>query len=201
LGSLAYDEAAKQNTRAVLVQVLDQSMRLLHPMMPCVTEEIWQHLPHEGEALIVAEWNHGGEATDPEAEAQFERIMSAVRAIRNARSEFNVESSKRIAAIIAAGEYVASFESQQSVLSSLARLDPAQFVNTATVTGTPPSGTPVSGTSSVVANKQSVSPVHVKRCPAGKHKKVKRVHGKKVVACVAKKIVSKPPKRISGFTG
>jgi valyl-tRNA synthetase len=121
------DEKAKHNTRAVLVHVLEHALRLLHPMMPFVTEEIWQHLPHEGEALIVAKWIEGGKSTDPEAEAAFARIMDAVRAIRNARSEFNVEPAKRIAALIAAGEHSATFESQRAVLSSLARLDATQL--------------------------------------------------------------------------
>lgn len=121
------DETAKDNTRAVLVHVLEHSMRLLHPMMPYVTEEVWQHLPHHGEALIVAKWPEGGKHTDPDAEAAFGRIMDAVRAIRNARSEFNVEPAKRIAAVIAAGEHTPSFESQRAVLAALARLDAAQL--------------------------------------------------------------------------
>ncbi len=50
------DAAAKQTTRSVLAYVLDQTMRLLHPMMPFITEEIWQHLPHEGESITVAAW-------------------------------------------------------------------------------------------------------------------------------------------------
>jgi hypothetical protein len=79
--------------------------------------------------------------------------------------------------------------------------DSNPFTNTATVTGTPPSGPPVSGTSSVNANKQAVKPIHVKRCPAGTIKKTKRgKNGKKVVVCVAKKF-SHRPKKISGFTG
>ncbi len=120
-------ERAIHNTRAVLVHVLEHALRLLHPMMPFVTEEIWQHLPHQGEALIVARWVTGGKSTEPEAEADWERIMNAVRAIRNARSEFNVEPGKRIAASIAAGAHAAVFESQRAVLAALARLDAAQL--------------------------------------------------------------------------
>jgi valyl-tRNA synthetase len=127
------DETAKHNTRAVLVHVLEHAMRLLHPIMPFVTEEIWQHLPHVGEALIVAKWPEGGKHTDAESEAAFTRIMDAVRAIRNARSEFNVEPAKRIAAIIAASEHAASFESQRAVLASLARLDAAQLQITSSI--------------------------------------------------------------------
>lgn len=121
------DEMAKRNTRAVLVHVLEHALRLLHPMMPFVTEEIWQHLPHHGEALIVAKWPEGGKSTDPEAEAAFERVMNTVRAIRNARSEFGVEPGKRIAAIIAGRTHAASLKAQEKVLSALARLDPAEL--------------------------------------------------------------------------
>lgn len=123
----ASDETAKHNSRAVLVHVLEHALRLLHPMMPFVTEEIWQHLPHKGDALIVANWPRGGKSTDPVSEAAFDRIMDTVRAIRNARSEFNVEPGKRIAAIIAAGEEAAMFDTQRAVLASLARLDAAQL--------------------------------------------------------------------------
>ncbi len=50
------DEAAKKTTRSILAYVLDQTMRLLHPFMPFITEEIWQNLPHEGESITVAKW-------------------------------------------------------------------------------------------------------------------------------------------------
>ncbi|MCG3140022.1 MAG: Valine--tRNA ligase [Anaerolineae bacterium] len=121
------DERAKHNTRAALVHVLEHALRLLHPMMPFVTEEIWQHLPHHGEALMIAKWIQGGKTTDVESEAAFARVMDAVRAIRNARSEFNVEPAKRIAATIAANEHAATFKTQRAVLASLARLDAAQL--------------------------------------------------------------------------
>lgn len=120
------NDQAKYATRVTLLVVLDNALRLLHPMMPFVTEAIWQHLPHRESALIVAAWPLGGRPTSPETEAEFDRIMGAVRAIRNARSEFNVEPGKRIAATFAAGEHAASLESQRAVLAALARLDPAQ---------------------------------------------------------------------------
>lgn len=50
------DEAAKKTTRSILAYVLDQTMRLLHPFMPFLTEEIWQHLPHQGESITVSQW-------------------------------------------------------------------------------------------------------------------------------------------------
>lgn len=121
------DENAKHTTRAVLVHVLEHAMRLLHPIMPYVTEEIWQHLPHHGVALIVVRFPEGGKATDPLAEAEFGRIMDAIRAVRNARSEFGVEPARRIPAVIAAGRHRNTFEAQRSLLLFLARLDPAQL--------------------------------------------------------------------------
>ena len=83
----------------------------------------------------------------------------------------------------------------------LTSTDTTPFTNTATVTGTPPSGPPVSGTSSVTVKKAAVLPAHIVRCRAGTVKKVKKTKkGKKVVACVAKKL-PRPPKHVSGFTG
>jgi hypothetical protein len=82
--------------------------------------------------------------------------------------------------------------------------DSSPFVNTATVTGTPPSGPPVSAQASVVANQQAVKARHVKKpktCPAGTVKKIKHKHGKKVVVCKAKKLAHPPRKINPGFTG
>jgi valyl-tRNA synthetase len=117
------DEAAKRTTRAVLVHVLEHAMRMLHPMMPFVTEEIWQHLPHHGDSLMLAKWPEGDKAVDEASITAFEKIMDTVRAIRNARSEFNADPAKRIAAVIAAGDAAPSFESERGVLVALARLD------------------------------------------------------------------------------
>ena len=116
------DEEDKNTTRQVLVHVLDRAMRLLHPFMPFVTEEIWQHLPHEGEALIVAPWPEAG-PMDEEAEAQMALIMEIVRAIRNARAEYKVEPGRRIEAVIAAGEEYELLSGQRDILITTARLD------------------------------------------------------------------------------
>lgn len=87
---------AAQAARAVLVYVMSNTLKLLHPFMPFITEEIWQTLPHEGEAILVSEWP----VYDPalafaQEEAQMERIMRAIRAVRNRRSEMNVPPSKK----------------------------------------------------------------------------------------------------------
>jgi valyl-tRNA synthetase len=116
------NEEAKDTARQVLLHVLDRTLRLLHPFMPFITEEIWQHVPHEGEALIVAPWPEPG-PTDEAAEAEMALIMEMVRAIRNARAEYHVEPGRRIEAIIAAGEEYTLLTDQRDILVSLARLD------------------------------------------------------------------------------
>ncbi len=88
----------KETARQVLVYVLDQFLRLLHPFMPFITEEIWQSIPHEGEALIVAQWpKYQDSLAFPTEEAKMESVMNAIRAVRNRRAEMNVPPSKKTA--------------------------------------------------------------------------------------------------------
>ena len=97
----ADDAERKQTAIQVLVYVLDQTLRLLHPFMPFITEEIWQSLPHEGEALIIAQWPEIREDLSFKTEcAQMESVMEAIRAIRNRRTEMNVPPSKKAALYI-----------------------------------------------------------------------------------------------------
>ena len=92
------DADRKQTAIQVLVYVLDQILRLLHPFMPFITEEIWQSLPHEGDALIVAQWpEYREELAFKAEESLMESVMAAIRAIRNRRSEMNVPPSKKAA--------------------------------------------------------------------------------------------------------
>ena len=92
------DAERKQTAISVLVYVLDQILRLLHPFMPFITEEIWQSLPHEGEALIIAKWPEYTDALNFKAEENaMESVMNAIRAIRNRRAEMNVPPSKKAA--------------------------------------------------------------------------------------------------------
>ena len=95
------DVAQKQTALQVLVYVLDQTLRLLHPFMPFITEEIWQSLPHDGEALIIAKWPEYSEGLAFKTEeALMESVMEAIRAIRNRRSEMNVPPSKKAALFV-----------------------------------------------------------------------------------------------------
>ena len=92
------DSDRKQTALQVLVYVLDQILRLLHPFMPFITEEIWQSIPHEGDALIVAQWPEANDALAFKAECDMmESVMAAIRAIRNRRAEMNVPPSKKAA--------------------------------------------------------------------------------------------------------
>ena len=115
------DESRKNTVRKVLIYVYDRALRLLHPYMPFVTEAIWQQLPHDGEALIVAPWPQP-EPRDVEAENQFGLVSEIIRDIRNVRSEYRVEPAKRIQAIIAAGDKHFLFESQRSLITNLAHI-------------------------------------------------------------------------------
>ena len=95
------DAARKQTAIQVLVYVLDQILRLLHPFMPFITEEIWQSIPHEGDALIVAQWPSVKEELSFKAEGDLmESVMDAIRAIRNRRAEMNVPPSKKAALFV-----------------------------------------------------------------------------------------------------
>ncbi len=92
------DADRKETAVSVLVYVLDQTLRLLHPFMPFITEEIWQAIPHEGDALIVAKWPEYSEELNFKAdEALMESVMEAIRSIRNRRAEMNVPPSKKAA--------------------------------------------------------------------------------------------------------
>ncbi|GGB49070.1 valine--tRNA ligase [Fictibacillus barbaricus] len=91
------DEEAKKTTRSVLAYVLDNTLRLLHPFMPFITEEIWQHLPHEGESITVAAWPEKREDLHfSEAAKEFALVTEVIRSVRNIRSEMNVAPSKPI---------------------------------------------------------------------------------------------------------
>lgn len=91
------DEAAKKTTRSILAYVLDNTMRLLHPFMPFITEEIWQNLPHEGESITVAAWPEVDSAlTDDAAAEEMKLLVDIIRAVRNIRAEVNTPMSKQI---------------------------------------------------------------------------------------------------------
>ena len=95
------DEAAKESAQRVLLYVLVEILKLLHPFMPFITEEIWQALPHEGDALMMQSYPEYSEALNfPEDEANFGMVMDAIKAVRARRSEMNVPPSRKSHLII-----------------------------------------------------------------------------------------------------
>ena len=114
------DEEAKTGAQKVLLFVLTETLKLLHPFMPFITEEIYQALPHDGAALMVERYPQYDEALSfPEEEAAFETIMNAVRAIRARRAEMNVPPSKKPHLIIVT-DRTDIFEAGRVYLSKLA---------------------------------------------------------------------------------
>ncbi|OCA92388.1 valine--tRNA ligase [Pseudobacillus wudalianchiensis] len=106
------DEAAKKTTRSILAYVLDNTMRLLHPFMPFITEEIWQNLPHSGETIVTAKWPEvNEELSDQQAAEEMKLLVDIIRSVRNIRAEVNTPLSKKIKLIIKAKD--------ETVLSTL----------------------------------------------------------------------------------
>ena len=109
-----------QAARQVLVWVLDRALRLLHPFMPFITEEIWQTIPHEGETIMLQKFpEYKDELNFPEASAEMVRIMDAVKAIRNRRSEMNVPPSRK-AKVYVASQFADTFNSGAKFIVKLA---------------------------------------------------------------------------------
>ncbi|MCA0969916.1 valine--tRNA ligase [Halobacillus litoralis] len=97
------DEARIHTTRSILAYTLDQIMRMLHPFMPFITEEIWQHLPHEGESITQAAWpTVREEFHNEQAVNEMERLVSIIRSVRNIRAEVDTPMSKEIQLMIQA---------------------------------------------------------------------------------------------------
>ncbi len=127
-----YIEAAKVRLRGsederkqvaqTLAWVLDQSLRLLHPMMPFASEAMWQAIPHSGESLMVANWPEAG-PRDLDAENDWQRIMELVGRVRNVRSESNVEPGRWItASVFVQNGATGAVESARRELATLARI-------------------------------------------------------------------------------
>ncbi len=125
----------------VLAYVLQKSLRLIHPMMPFVTETIWQHLRDHvdglEEALITAAFPLGEGAQDPEAEGQIDALMDVVRAIRNIRAERGVDPAKFVEAYVVADGVRPTIENGRQIVEVLARARPLHVIaDTAEAPGT-----------------------------------------------------------------
>jgi len=140
-----YIEIAKVRLRSeealspipVLVYVLETSLRLLHPYMPFITEELWQNLKQQlppdwqaAESIIVAAYPEADEAAiEPEAERIIESIIEIIHSIRNARAQYKVESAKWVEAQIYADEFKPAIAPYSQVIQTLARARPVTFLD------------------------------------------------------------------------
>ena len=123
------DEGAKVRAQQVLCYVLTEILKLLHPFMPYITEEIWQALPHEGDYLMLQQWpEHRADLEFPEEEKAMELVMDAIRAIRVRRAEMNVPPSKKAQLTVATGEKVV-FEQGIPFLKRLAYASEVKVVD------------------------------------------------------------------------
>ena len=114
------DEASRLGAQKVLLYVLTEILKLVHPFMPFISEEIWQALPHEGEALMAARYpEFKPELSFPEDEQSFEMVMNAIKAVRARRSDMNVPPSRK-AHLIIATDRKAAFEAGEGYIRKLA---------------------------------------------------------------------------------
>ncbi len=114
------NEEGKKTAKAVLVYVMSNTLKLLHPFMPFITEEIWLALPHDGESIMISEWPVYDEALSfPAEENAMERVMTAIKAIRNRRAEMNVPPSKK-AKLYIATKYIEDFTNGSVFMNRLA---------------------------------------------------------------------------------
>lgn len=141
------DEAAKKLTRSVLAHVLDQTMRLLHPFMPFITEEIWQNLPHQGDSIVTASWPTVRDDLNlPEQAEEMKLLSEIIRSVRAIRAEVQTPMSKKVPLILSAKDekalatlennaaYIEKFCNPETLEIGL-RIDAPEKAMSAVVTG------------------------------------------------------------------
>lgn len=141
------DEAAKHMTRSVLAYVLDNTMRLLHPFMPFITEEIWQNLPHQGESIVTAAWpTVRDDLHFPEQADEMKLLSEIIRSVRTIRAEVQTPMSKKVPLILSAKDdkalktlennasYIEKFCNPETLKIGL-RIDAPEKAMSAVVTG------------------------------------------------------------------
>ena len=122
---------ARQTAQYVLCYVLENTLKLLHPFMPYITEEIWQHIPHEGISIMVAKYPCGEEEKiDELAETSMNAIMDTIKSIRNMRAEVNVAPGKKSEVILtfATDELKEVFIQNEGYLKVLAGAEPVAIL-------------------------------------------------------------------------
>ncbi len=122
---LAASPEERKTAQSVLLYVMENSLRLLHPFMPFITEELWQQLPHKGESIMAAEYPVYNEAlVNDDFEREMILIMEISRGIRNIRSEMNISLAKKLDVILRTGDEkkLQMIERQNLYISELSRL-------------------------------------------------------------------------------
>jgi valyl-tRNA synthetase len=125
------DSSEAARSRAILVKVLDRILRLLHPFMPFLTEELWQRIPHEGPSVAVAgfpEWRE--DEHDEEAEKDMALLILVVTKLRNLRAENNIDPGRRVQALFRTDHELSRrvLEENAMLIQTLARLAGSEFV-------------------------------------------------------------------------
>lgn len=128
------ESTARATAQYVLWYVLENTLKLLHPFMPFITETIWQHLPHEGQSIMVADWPmESSTLMNDDVETQMNTIMETIKSIRNMRAEVNVPPGKKSEVIlqIVAKELQEVFAANLPYLKTLAAAEPIQLLGDA----------------------------------------------------------------------
>ncbi len=129
------DEQKKATAKGVLVYILSNTLKLLHPFMPFITEEIWQALPHEGDSIMISEWPASCECRNfANEEAEFEKVMNVIKAVRNRRAEMNVPPSKK-AKLFIETESAETFKNSAVFMCRLASASEVEVVSGVDVEG------------------------------------------------------------------
>ena len=123
------EDPTNETAQYVLSYVLSNTLKLLHPFMPFITEEIWLSLPHEGESIVISDWPKASDALSfPEEASQMEMIMNAVKAVRNKRAEMNIPPSKKASMVIVT-DHKDVFESGSVFFTKLASASTVDVVS------------------------------------------------------------------------
>ena len=167
--SLYRPETPAERLRAqhTLVTVLEAALRLLHPFMPFITEEIWQRLPHPGDSIMIAPYPRAdARAVDPEADRAMSTVMALITAIRNIRGEMHIAPGVTLAATVRpAPEHAGLFEASRRRIETLAR---AQLAIDVRATRRPNTALAVIGGSEVFVDLAGIVDVAAERQRLGK---------------------------------
>lgn len=149
------DEQAKKTALYVVATTLEKTLRLLHPFMPFLTEEIWQVLPHQGDSIMMADWPQVNDAElSDEIENQMAVVMDIIRSIRNVRNEMKVNPGKKIKAILHPLDEgrMEIIEKGKEYIADLARIEDLEIVAELTEK-------PAKSSASVASNVEIVLPL------------------------------------------